>query len=148
MPFRPLRCEPVADARFDGDLRQPVGSPVILTRRDLVLRHPFDPFYRPGPQRREDADYQLSLFVHGHDIWITKKRDGELKYTDLPKYVKKGESIMDTDVVLWHSTPAYHMPRSEDGIRMGQAMQGAIQVMWSGFALKPHQVHDSTPHHP
>jgi primary-amine oxidase len=83
-----------------------------------------------------------------HDIWVTKKRDGEMKYTQLPQYVKKGESVMDTDVVLWHSTPAYHMPRSEDGVFMGQTMQGAIPVMWSGFCLKPHHVHDTTPLYP
>jgi primary-amine oxidase len=83
-----------------------------------------------------------------HDVWITKKRDGEMSYTRLPQYVKKGDSVMDTDVVLWHSTPAYHTPRSEDGQRMGQTMQGAIPVMWSGFCLRPHHLHDSTPLYP
>src|SRR5262249_38282690 len=83
-----------------------------------------------------------------HDFWITKKRDGEMSYTRLPHYVKKGESIMDTDVVLWHSTPAYHTPRSEDGLRMGRQMQGAMPVMWGGSGLGPHPLHDMTPLYP
>lgn len=69
--FRPLRCESDDAARFVGDLRVPVTHAVILTRVDLLLRHPFDPFYGPGQGRCEDADYQLNLFVHGHDIWVT-----------------------------------------------------------------------------
>ena len=70
-PFHPLLCEYVNAARFEGDIRQPVTTAVILTRRDLLLRHPFDPHYARGNGYREETDYQMNLFVHGHDIWVT-----------------------------------------------------------------------------
>src|SRR5262249_39845742 len=83
-----------------------------------------------------------------HDFWVTRKRDGEMSYTRLPQYVTKGESIMDTDVVLWHNTPALQVPRSEDGTRVDRAMFGAVPVIWSGFTLRPHNLHDNTPLYP
>jgi hypothetical protein len=69
--FRPLICEYVNGARFDGDRRQPITNAVILTRRSLLLQHPFDARYARGNGYREETDYQMNLFVHGHDIWVT-----------------------------------------------------------------------------
>lgn len=70
-PFRPWLCEYVNGARFAGDRQQPVTNAVILTRRALLLQHPFDPHYARGNGYREETDYQMNLFVHGHDIWVT-----------------------------------------------------------------------------
>ena len=50
-----------------------------------------------------------------HDFWVTRNRPGEMQYVNVPKYVAKGENIVDTDVVLWLSTACHHEPRSEDG---------------------------------
>lgn len=71
VPFHPVLCEYVNGARFAGDRRQPVTNAVILTRRALLLRYPFDASYARGNGYREETDYQLNLFVHGHDIWVT-----------------------------------------------------------------------------
>lgn len=70
-PFRPMLCEYVNGARFEGDRRQPITNPVMLTRRALLLRHPFDGHYARGNGYREETDYQMNLFVSGHDIWVT-----------------------------------------------------------------------------
>jgi len=70
-PFRPMLCEYVNGARFEGDRRQPITNAVILTRRALLLRHPFDGHYARGNGYREETDYQMNLFVNGHDIWVT-----------------------------------------------------------------------------
>lgn len=70
-PFRKLVCEYVNGARFTGDLCLPITNAVILTRRELLLRHPFDPFYIQGNGYREETDFQMNLYVHGHDIWVT-----------------------------------------------------------------------------
>jgi len=70
-PFHPWLCEYVNGARFAGDRQQPVTNAVILTRRALLLQHPFDPHYARGNGYREETDYQMNLFVHGHDIWVT-----------------------------------------------------------------------------
>jgi glycosyltransferase involved in cell wall biosynthesis len=71
VPFRPVLCEYVNGARFVGDRRQPITNAIILTRRELLLQHPFDGEYARGNGYREESDYQMNLFVHGHDIWVT-----------------------------------------------------------------------------
>jgi primary-amine oxidase len=88
-----------------------------------------------------------------HDFWVTKASNKELLYTDLPKYVKGGgkkgeeaENIMKTDVVLWHSTPMHHEPRSEDGEMIKGSFRGATPVGWAGFELRPRNLYDRTPY--
>jgi GT2 family glycosyltransferase len=70
-PFHPVLCEYVNGARFTGDRRQPITNAVILTRRELLLQFPFDGRYDRGNGYREESDYQMNLFVHDHDIWVT-----------------------------------------------------------------------------
>jgi len=101
--------------------------------------------YRMGNSRHFGGDKEECT---QHDYWVTRKRSGEMEYTDLPKYVAHGESIMDTDVVLWYSTPAHHEPRSEDGELKGSTFQGCTPVMWAGFDLKPRNFFDRTPYFP
>jgi primary-amine oxidase len=83
-----------------------------------------------------------------HDFWVTRNRPGEMNYRQLPKYVAGHESITDTDVVLWYSTPAHHEPRSEDGEMSSLGFKGCTPVMWAGFDLKPRNVFDRTPYFP
>jgi primary-amine oxidase len=84
-----------------------------------------------------------------HDFWVTKNRPGQLAYPSLPKYVEEGESIMNTDVVLWHSTPAHHEPRLEDGKMVdGRGFQGVTHTMWTGFMLRPRNLFEQTPLYP
>jgi glycosyltransferase involved in cell wall biosynthesis len=72
-PFRPLLCEYVNGAKFDGDIRLPFTNAVIMTHRTLVLRFPFDPHYARGNGYREETDYQMNLFVHGYPILVTNE---------------------------------------------------------------------------
>lgn len=81
-----------------------------------------------------------------HDFWVTKNRPGEMSYRKVPTYVKKGESILDTDVVVWVSTPCHHEPRSEDGEMRGTSFQGSTPVAWAGLELRPRNFFDRTPH--
>jgi len=83
-----------------------------------------------------------------HDFWVTKNRKGEIYYQRLPEYVKKNESIMNTDVVVWVSTPGHHEPRSEDGEIKGNAFSGVTPIMWCGFDMKPRNVFDRSPLYP
>lgn len=69
--FRPLICEYVNGARFAGDIRLPLTNAVILTRKNLLQRFPFDPYYARGNGYREESDFQMNLYVHGHDIVVT-----------------------------------------------------------------------------
>lgn len=71
-PFlRPIICEYVNGARFDGDLTVPFTNAVILTRRSLLLNHPFDAYYARGNGYREETDYQMNLYTRGHRIVVT-----------------------------------------------------------------------------
>ncbi|CAI7591723.1 unnamed protein product [Penicillium bialowiezense] len=61
-----------------------------------------------------------------HHVWVTKHRDGELyaggRYTlqsqteveGVADAVRRGDSVVDTDVVVWNSFGITHNPRVED----------------------------------
>ncbi len=70
-PFRYLLCEMVNGAKFEGDLSVPHTNAVILTRRELLVKYPFDGHYARGNGYREETDYQMNLFVHDYPIYIT-----------------------------------------------------------------------------
>src|SRR5262249_39212727 len=67
---------------------------------------------RTGSARHHGGDREACTH---HDFWVTRARPNQIVYTDLPKYVAKGEPVMNADVVLWHSAPMHHDPRLEDG---------------------------------
>jgi Cu2+-containing amine oxidase len=83
-----------------------------------------------------------------HDFWVTRANPKEIFYTRLPEYVKDSEPIMNADVVLWHSAPAHHEPRSEDGEMKGNTFHGVTPIMWAGFDLKPRNIFDRSPLYP
>ena len=84
-----------------------------------------------------------------HDFWATKHRPGEINYQSVPKYAQKGESIQNTDVVVWLSTPGHHEPRSEDGeMSKDSTFTGATPIMWTGFDLRPRDFWDRSPLYP
>jgi glycosyltransferase involved in cell wall biosynthesis len=70
-PFRAVLCEYVNGATFNGDIELPFTNAIILTRRDLLQRFPFDPHYARGNGYREETDYQMNLFVHGYRVLVT-----------------------------------------------------------------------------
>jgi hypothetical protein len=109
----------------------------LMPSRSGNSRHYFEP--------REDCTH--------HDFWVTKNRPGEVKYFKVQDYIKNGEDIRDTDVVLWYSAPGHHEPRSEDGEMRrtgngGQRFQGATPIMWTSFELRPRDFWDRSPFFP
>jgi primary-amine oxidase len=83
-----------------------------------------------------------------HDFWVTRANPKEIYYTRLPEYVRNAEPIMNTDVVLWHSAPGHHEPRSEDGEIKNGSLHGVTPVMWAGFDLRPRNIFDRSPLYP
>jgi glycosyltransferase involved in cell wall biosynthesis len=69
--FRPLICEYVNGAKFTGDIAIPVTNAIILTKKSLLRQFPFDSYYARGNGYREETDFQMNLFVHGFDIYVT-----------------------------------------------------------------------------
>jgi primary-amine oxidase len=83
-----------------------------------------------------------------HDFWVSRNRPGQTYYPEVPKYVAKHESIENTDLVLWYSSPMHHEPRSEDGEMVDGKLRGATHTGWSQFSLRPSNVFDRTPYYP
>jgi glycosyltransferase involved in cell wall biosynthesis len=73
-PFRFLICEYVNAARFSGDLRLPITNAIILTRKSLLQKFPFDSHYAKGNGYREESDFQMNLFTNGYDVYVTNER--------------------------------------------------------------------------
>jgi glycosyltransferase involved in cell wall biosynthesis len=69
--FRPLICEYVNGAKFTGDIAIPITNAIIVTRKKLLRQYPFDGYYARGNGYREETDFQMNLFVNGHDIYVT-----------------------------------------------------------------------------
>jgi len=80
-----------------------------------------------------------------HDFWVMRERSTELSVTQLPAYVEDREPIVDSDVVLWYTSPLHHVPRHEDGRLVGGSWEGATIAMWAGFELRPRNLFDETP---
>jgi Cu2+-containing amine oxidase len=121
----------------------------IKNQRGDALAYDLMPV-RMGNARHHGGDGEVCTH---HDFWVSRHRPDlkktELRYPEVPKYVSKGESIMNTDVVIWHSTPAHHEPRLEDGKMMKDAgLQGVTHVMWAGFLLRPRNLWEHTPLYP
>jgi hypothetical protein len=72
-PFRPLICEYVNGAKFTGDIAIPITNAIILTKKSLLLKFPFDDHYARGNGYREETDFQMNLFVNGFDIHVTNE---------------------------------------------------------------------------
>ena len=72
-PFRPLICEYVNGAKFTGDIAIPITNAIILTKRSLLLKFPFDDYYARGNGYREESDFQMNLFVNGFDVYVTNE---------------------------------------------------------------------------
>lgn len=103
---------------------------------------------RPGTGRHWAANEKFTRF----DFWVTPFQWDEQYYVNLPKFVEKRRKIEDTNVVLWYMSPAYHLPRDEDGVFInpkGQTqIRGVAHVTWCGFDLRPRNLFDKTPLYP
>lgn len=70
-PFNAILCEYVNGAIFEEDIEIPITNAVIITKKSLLRRFPFDGYYTRGNQYREETDYQMNLFVNGYRILVT-----------------------------------------------------------------------------
>ena len=72
-PFRSLICEYVNAAQFNGDLMLPITNAIILTRKALLEKFPFDAYYARGNGYREESDFQMNLFVNNYAVYVTNE---------------------------------------------------------------------------
>jgi Cu2+-containing amine oxidase len=104
---------------------------------------------RPGTARHWGGGED---FTH-YDFWVTPFRWHEQYYKSLPQFVRQKRKIVDTNVVLWYMSPAYHLPRDEDGVfinpNTGRAqVRGVAMTNWCGFELRPRSLFEQSPLYP
>lgn len=101
-------------------------------------------------RHRRFSDEKFTL----HDFWITRQDAPEKMYVNLGAYffTPKGDlnpklqDLNRQNVVLWHSSSALHVPRSEDGIIGGNSVNnGQAIVYWTTFELRPRNLFLKTP---
>lgn len=81
-----------------------------------------------------------------NDLWVTRYSWSHFAARNLTSYT--GTNVANSDVVLWIKTPIHHMPRDEDGLTGTGSVNGTANVMWSGFALIPHNLFSCSPFYP
>jgi Cu2+-containing amine oxidase len=84
-------------------------------------------------------------FTHD-DLWVTHYDPGQFAASLLPSYT--GTGVASTDVVLWIKATIHHHPRDEDGLNGTGSVNGTADVMWSGWALIPHNLFSCSPFYP
>ena len=70
-PFNKISfgCNP--NAKFTGDIQVPVTHALFLTRKSLLQKFGYDPYYSKGNGYREETDFQIKAFLNGCKIVIT-----------------------------------------------------------------------------
>jgi Cu2+-containing amine oxidase len=115
------------------------GEAARLQRNERFTQSDF--FVTRFKQSERDA-----LFDSAHVRYL--QPDQYLLGEDFPGMgVADAESIVDTDVVLWHRSSAHHDPHDEDHAP-GDAsilMTGITNVHWQGLSLEPRNLFDFNP---
>jgi len=136
-PFRKLLCEYVNGARFDGDIELPFTNAVILTHRSLLQQFRFDPYYARGNGYREETDYQMNLFVHGHSILVTN--DVHSIHLSPSQTRSGGQRVRRWQRIYWslHYTRYFYRKYYSDyAARVGlHVPQGLALAAFAGFAV-------------
>lgn len=127
---------------------------IRVTNPDVVLNDPGTPNARPisydltpqvyGVARHPRADESFSK----HDFWITRPDSPVTQYVNLGDYFKTAQprTLGSGKLVLWHMSSALHLPRSEDGILRGSALEnGQAIATWTNVELRPRHLFSGTP---
>ncbi|HXZ61219.1 MAG TPA: primary-amine oxidase [Acidimicrobiales bacterium] len=83
-----------------------------------------------------------------HNLWVTPFAEGERRAAGdypnqhegspgLPEWTEQDRSVVDTDIVVWHSFGITHVPRPEDW--------PVMPVEYCGFSLVPYGFFDRNP---
>jgi hypothetical protein len=126
---------------------------IRVTNPSVVLNDPKGPNARP-------ISYDLTPMVYGiarharadesftkHDFWITRSDSAITQYIHLGDYFKNTQPrALNGKLVLWHMSSALHLPRSEDGILKGSAIEnGQALATWTTVELRPRHLFSGTP---
>jgi glycosyltransferase involved in cell wall biosynthesis len=97
--LKPEICELRHSARFTGDVKLPFTVPVGITRKELLERFSYDPYYCRGNGYREETDFQMNAFVNGYDIIATN----DVHYVELSRWENRsgGQRMSRAAQLYW-----------------------------------------------
>ncbi len=140
------------EARLNIDLERPALWRVASTERTNGVGYPTSYQLMPGRNANHlfaDDDHSLRRagFIE-HHLWVTPHDEDERFAAGdhptlsepgmgLPGWTEADRSIVDQDIVLWHTVGMHHLPRAEDW--------PVMPVMWHGFELRPFDFFDRNP---
>jgi primary-amine oxidase len=102
----------------------------------------------PALLARPDSSIGRRAAFAAHNLWVTPFAEGERRAAGeypnqhaggagLPEWTAQDRSVVDTDIVLWHSFGVTHLPRPEDW--------PVMPVESCGFTLMPYGFFDRNP---
>jgi Cu2+-containing amine oxidase len=132
------RADEFTRVRVESKMKNGQGKPISYELLPL----------RPGTGRHFAFNEEFTMY----DFWVTPYKFDELYYRNVPKYASKGRNIADTDVVIWYLSPAYHLPRDEDGVFIAPngrpQIRGVAMTTWCGIELRPRNLFEKSPLYP
>ncbi len=99
-PFDISQFKANVDAMFHEDVLLPLTHALILTRRSLLQRFPYDVSYSGGNSLREESVFQVKAFLGGCRILVTNDTHCmHLAYSDVPS---GGQRIGPFSSLYWN----------------------------------------------
>ncbi len=141
-----------AEARRNTDAARSRTWKVVATERTNRLGKPvayrLHPSATPTLLASPDSQVTARAGFAQHNLWVTRHEEGEISAAGdhpnlnpggdgLPAWSARNRNIEDTDVVLWHTVGATHLPRPEDW--------PVMPVEYCGFTLQPVGFFDRNP---
>jgi len=148
----PLLAEKESEAMLNINLSRPALWRVISPNRTNDVGYATSYHLMAGANTEtlmSDDDYprRRARFID-HHLWVTPYDVNE-RYAagdfptlsepgeGLPDWTQADRSILDTDIVLWHTVGMHHMVRAEDW--------PVMPVLWHSFELRPFDFFDGNP---
>lgn len=124
-----------------------IVNPQVANRLGEPVGYKLVPFVGPTLLADENSDLARRAEFARHHLWVTRYDPAELHAAgDYPnqhpgagigEWVQQERDLVDTDVVVWHTFGASHLPRPEDWPIM--------PCEYVGFSLKPAGFFDRNP---
>lgn len=146
-PFNPDREGNASEGFADWKAEEFTVLRVQSTVRKNGSKDPQFTAYDVIPQRMGLArNYPSQYAFINHDFWVTRRRNNQPLFRNVPTYASRNQSLADFPLTVWHASANVHIPRAEDyGVDGTSASQGAAITSWTGFMLRPVNLFDSTP---
>lgn len=85
---------------FKGDIELPMTHALFLTKKSLLDKFGYDPFYSKGNGYREESDFQVNAFVNGYKIICTN--DTHCYHMSRQEVQKGGQRVNRFKQLYWN----------------------------------------------